>query len=75
MARCFDLVLYYIRNAANRNTGPSPHEMLMGRPMSTGASMTMTLHRATLLWPEESMIDYVLALTNIPRRFDFQCLV
>ena len=31
------IVLYSIRNTANLTTGLSPHEVLMGQPLSTGA--------------------------------------
>lgn len=36
------VVLYSIHSTANLTTGLSPHEVLMGRPMSTGASAPLS---------------------------------
>lgn len=66
------IVLYSIRSSPNRTTGLSPHEVLMGRPMSTGVSLPLTPHKATLLWTEEYLIDYVKALVNVTRAFHTQ---
>ena len=66
------LVLYSIRSAPNATTGLSPHEVLMGRPMSTGASPPLTPHKTTLLWTDEFMTDYVKKLTEILRKYHLQ---
>lgn len=66
------LVLYSIRSAPNATTGLSPHEILMGRPMSTGTSPPLTPHKTTLLWTDEFMNDYVKKLTEILRKYHLQ---
>ena len=66
------IVLYSIRSAPNATTGLSPHEVLMGRPMSTGTSPPLTPHKTTLLWTDEFMIDYVKKLTEILRKYHLQ---
>lgn len=66
------IVLYSIRSAPNRTTGLSPHEILMGRPMSTGVSPPLTPQKVTLLWTEEHLAEYVKALANVTKRFHSQ---
>ncbi|XP_042285156.1 uncharacterized protein LOC121908908 isoform X2 [Thunnus maccoyii] len=66
------IVLYSIRSAPSATTGLSPHEVLMGRPMSTGTSPPLTPHKATLLWTDEFMTEYVKRLTEILRKYHLQ---
>lgn len=66
------IVLYSICSTANSTTGLSPHEVLMGRPMSIRASAPLTPHKATLLWTDEYMTEYVKCLTDTLRRFHLQ---
>lgn len=66
------LVLYSIRSAPNRTTGLSPHEILMGRPMSTGLSPPLTTQKVALLWTDEYLVDYVKALAEVTRKFHLQ---
>ena len=66
------IVLYSIRSVPSATTGLSPHEVLMGSPMSTGTSPPLTPHKATLLWTDDFMTEYVKKLTEILRKFHFQ---
>lgn len=50
------IVLYSIPSTQN-TTGLSPHKVLMGRQMSTGASPPLTPQKVTLLWTDEYMTD------------------
>lgn len=63
------IVLYSIRSTPNVTTGLSPHEVLMGRPMSTGISPPLTPNKATLLWTDDYMTEFVTTLTEILRKY------
>ena len=62
------LVLYTIRSTPCRTTGLSPHEVLMGRIMSTGVSPPPTTSRAALVWTDEAITDYTIALAKVIRQ-------
>uniref|UniRef100_UPI00398F3790 protein NYNRIN-like n=1 Tax=Pristiophorus japonicus TaxID=55135 RepID=UPI00398F3790 len=52
------LVLYTMRNQKNRNTGLTPQEALLGRPMPTGVKPPLAAEKIALIWNDEKSLKY-----------------
>ena len=66
------IVLYAIRSTPNATTGLSPHEVLMGRPMLTGATVPLPPHKVSLMWTDDYLVEYVKCLTSTLRKYHLQ---
>lgn len=56
------IVMYALGNQKNRNTGQTPHGMLMVWPMTTGTRPPMTAEKVALVWNDDISLRYAQAM-------------